>query len=499
MNTDLPSPLSGKHKYQIIDYDGKKGVYLAKVQDTGEYVSVRTLSRRAGREFTARFQRDAEALNSIESSHVVKIRDFGVAGEYLFIVMENLQGKSLREILDEKGPLDEIEVARIGSQLARALKDIAAHKMVHQRIRPHNILYMAGGEIKLWDFGVAQSLQFAQYTHGELPEEDAYLAPEQVDATGSTVDIRADIYAVGAVMYELLTRHTPFQADTRLQLGVKIVTTDPIPLRRYRNDILQPLEAVVSRCLAKRPEERYQNPGELLQALQATGIQEYRTREEFLFAQARKAWDNDDWKLALDLSEQLLQRAPHFSGAQDLHTQAQHRQQEEKKRNLDRLYATAIQAAQEREYDRARTICQQILRIDSTFKAAGDLIDRMERSQDRAVLIGAQDARYVVPGTGVLIGRPDSKRNIVPQVDLSREPLGNTVSRQHAHVTCIAGQWFIESLPATNTTRVGLDELQPKVRRPLADGDEIQLGGVKLVFRIVSTSSIGQAPTEERP
>ncbi len=496
INADLPSPLVGKHQYHIVHYDEKKGVYLARVQDTGEYVSVRAISRRAAREFTARFQRDAENLSKIESPNVVQIRDFGATGEYLFIVMENLQGKSLKELLDEKGPLDEIEVARIGEQLAKVLGAIAGRKMVHQRIRPQNILYTAVGEIKLWDFGVAQSLQFAQYTRAELPEEDAYLAPEQVDSGGNTVDIRADIYAVGAVMYELLTRHAPFEADNRLQLGVKIMTTDPIPLRRYRNDILQPLEAVILRCLAKRPEARYQSPAELLGALQATGLQDHKTREDFLFAQARRAWDNDDWKLALDLSEQLLQRAPHFPGAQDLRAQAENRRQEEKKQNLESLYATAVQAAQEREYDRARTICQQILYHDPTFKAAGDLIDRMERSQDRAVLVGAQDAQYVIPGAGALIGRPDSKRNILPQVDLSREPLGNTVSRQHARITCMAGQWFIESLSATNPTQVGFNELQAQARAPLTDGAQIQLGGVKLVFHIISTSSAGPTPLE---
>jgi hypothetical protein len=291
-------------------------------------------------------------------------------------------------------------------------------------------------------------------------------------------------------MYELLTRHAPFQADNRLQLGVKIVTTDPIPLRRYRNDILQPLEAVILRCLAKRPDARYQSPAELLGALKATGLQDCKTREDFLFSQARQAWDNDDWALALNLSEQLLQRAPQFPGAQDLRTQAENRRQEEKRRNLESLYTTAVQAAQEREYDRARTICQQILRLDPTFISASDLIERMERSQDRAVLIGAQEAQYVVPGTGALIGRPDPKRNIVPQVDLSREPLGTTVSRQHAQITCVAGQWLIESLPATNSTQVGHEVVLPGTQKPLTDGDEVQFGGVKLNFRIVSTSSV---------
>jgi hypothetical protein len=221
-------------------------------------------------EFLARFKREARAVAALRHPNVVQVFDFDAQGDMYYMVMELLEGDSLRTRLNDYRARGERvpwgEMSRILLDVLAGLGYAHSEGMIHRDVKPANILLTRRGQAVLTDFGIAQIVGGTQYTvSGALMGTLNYMAPEQ--GLEGHCDIRSDIYSLGIVLYEILTGEPPFDAETPLAILMKHVN-DPLPLPRQSDpSIPVPFERVVLKALAKRPGDRYQSAEEMARAL----------------------------------------------------------------------------------------------------------------------------------------------------------------------------------------------------------------------------------------
>jgi beta-lactam-binding protein with PASTA domain/predicted Ser/Thr protein kinase len=258
-------------RYEIQGVLGQGG--MAKVfkgRDTvlGREVAVKVLSPQfvTDAQFVTRFRREAQAAAALNHPNIVSVFDTGDQGDIHYIVMEYVEGRTLRDAIRSDGPLMPERAAEIADAVAKALS--AAHEkgLVHRDIKPGNIMITNGGEVKVMDFGIARTATGDTLTQtAAVLGTASYLSPEQ--AQGEPVDPRSDIYSLGCVLYEMLTGRPPFTGDSPVAIAYKHVRDDPVPPSRLNGDIPRDLEAVVMKSMAKNPANRYQTADELRQDL----------------------------------------------------------------------------------------------------------------------------------------------------------------------------------------------------------------------------------------
>jgi serine/threonine protein kinase len=283
----LPTSLEGQTlgKYRVLEPLGRGGmarVYRAYHPQLDRYVAVKVLRSDLvdDEEFLARFRREAQAVAVLRHPNIVQVYDFDVQDGTYYMVMELLEGDTLKARLNDYRVHDESmpwgDIVRIILDVLDGLAYAHSEGMTHRDVKPANILLTRRGEAVITDFGIAQIVGATQHTAaGALMGTLNYIAPEQ--GLEGQSDARSDIYSLGIVLYEMLTQRTPFDADTPLAILMKHLR-DPLPLPRQVNpDIPEPLERVVLKALAKGPEDRYQSAEEMAQALrtavEASGIE----------------------------------------------------------------------------------------------------------------------------------------------------------------------------------------------------------------------------------
>ncbi len=229
-------------------------------------------------EAVARFLREARAAAKLKSEHAAKVLDVGLLESGVpYMVMELLEGADLAQALAERGPLPVEVAADWIAQACEAVAEAHAAGIVHRDLKPQN-LFLArtvGGavKVKVLDFGVAKSAQTMAVGPGALTHTRAmlgsplYMAPEQMRSARG-VDCRADVWALGVVLFELLTQRMPFEAETLPDLCLKVVGDAPLSLSQFRSDIPDALARVVEHCLEKDAESRYANAADLASALE---------------------------------------------------------------------------------------------------------------------------------------------------------------------------------------------------------------------------------------
>jgi serine/threonine protein kinase len=264
-------------KYKVLEKLGSGGmgsVFLAEHKLMRRRVAVKVLPTAKAEDPSSleRFYREARAVAALDHPNIVRAYDIDQDDKLHFLVMEYVDGASLQEIVKRSGPLDPVRAAHYIRQSALGLQH--AHEsagLVHRDVKPGNILVDRTGTVKVLDMGLArffhdeEDILTKKYDENVLGTAD-YLAPEQA-LDSHTVDIRADIYSLGATFYFCLTGKTPFTEGTVAQKLIWHQTKHPRPVRSFRTDVPEELVAVIERMMAKDPAQRYQTPLEVVEAL----------------------------------------------------------------------------------------------------------------------------------------------------------------------------------------------------------------------------------------
>lgn len=260
-------------RYQIVSELGRGSmgiVYRGFDPIINRTVAIKTmltegLSPQEFQEYKARFQREAQAAGILAHPNIITIYDFGEDAGILYLAMEFLEGKSLEKVVQEQNVLPVETILPIYDQACGALDHAHVHKIVHRDIKPANIMILQNGTVKVTDFGIAKMMSTGMTQAGMILGTPNYMSPEQVK--GRQIDGRSDIFSLGVILYELITGEKPFFGQNITTVIYKIVNENPISPRELDSTIHPGLSFVISKALAKSPDERYQTCRELAEDL----------------------------------------------------------------------------------------------------------------------------------------------------------------------------------------------------------------------------------------
>ena len=250
--------LDGRYALEaLVGSGGMADVYRAKDQLLERTVAVKILHQQYENdtEFITRFQREAKAAARITHPNIVNVYDVGVAEGRHYIVMEYVPGRTLKERIKEEGPVPVPQALQIARQIAGALAQAHANNLVHCDIKPHNILVMPDGNVKVADFGIARAVTESTMTYNDnIMGSVHYFSPEQ--ARGTMITPKSDVYSLGVLLYEMLSGRIPFDGNTAVSIARKHLEEDPQPLHMIVPGIPPVVEALVTRMMAKDPAQR---------------------------------------------------------------------------------------------------------------------------------------------------------------------------------------------------------------------------------------------------
>lgn len=260
------------NRYRIIDKIGVGGmadVYRGEDTLLGRPVAIKILHANFANddEFVSRFKREAQAAGKLNHPNIVNMYDVGFDQDLHYIIMEYVDGKTLKEYITEKGRLSIDEAVKFTIAIGEGLEHAHAMGIVHCDIKPHNVIITRTGRVKVTDFGIARAMNSTNtvmYTNSIMGSAH-YLSPEQ--ASGKTIDGSTDIYSLGVVLYEMLSGKVPFEGETPIAVALKHVREKVIPPTRYNPSIPPLLESVVLKALSKDPKDRFESISDMMSDL----------------------------------------------------------------------------------------------------------------------------------------------------------------------------------------------------------------------------------------
>ncbi|MBQ3510161.1 MAG: Stk1 family PASTA domain-containing Ser/Thr kinase [Peptococcaceae bacterium] len=259
------------NRYELLDKIGTGGmavVYRAYDTSLDRTVAIKLLRDEYADdpEFARRFQKEAQAVARLSHQNIVNIYDYGESDGMAYLVMEYVQGHTLKEIISRTGPLPVNLAIDYGIQLCYGMAQAHDHDIIHKDIKPHNVMVDANHTVKITDFGIAQAMNNLTITHNKgILGSAHYFSPEQ--ARGDQVDFETDIYSLGIVMYEMLTGKVPFTGDNPVSVALKHMQDKPQSLMQQRSDIPIELERIIFKALEKKPSYRFKSMQEMADAL----------------------------------------------------------------------------------------------------------------------------------------------------------------------------------------------------------------------------------------
>ena len=262
-------------RYEIIGELGQGAmgiVYKAKDPLIDRTVAIKTISLNLAleekEEYEARFYQEAKAAGRLNHPNIVTIYDVGKSGDIAYIAMEFLQGRELRDVLNEEPLLPIDHVLDIVVQVAQGLAYAHEHDIVHRDVKPANIMVVRDGHVQITDFGIARMASTSVRTQaGMVLGSPKYMSPEQV--MGKQIDQRSDIFSLGVMLYEMLTGQVPFNGENINAIMYQIMNAVPTPLNALNPAVPDMLNFIVAKALAKAPDDRYCDAGEFAEDLRA--------------------------------------------------------------------------------------------------------------------------------------------------------------------------------------------------------------------------------------
>ena len=271
MDKYIGKKLDGRYEItELIGVGGMADVYKATDTEDNKTVAVKILKREYGEndEFLRRFRNESKTVASLSHPNIVKVYDVGFSDKLQFMVMEYIDGITLKEYIENERVLTWKDSVHFIIQVLRALQHAHDKGIVHRDIKPQNIMLFTDGTIKVMDFGIAKSAREQAYTATDQAIGTVYyISPEQ--ARGDEVDEKSDIYSVGVMFYEMLTGQKPFDADEPVSIAVMHINNTPRRPRALNPDIPAGLEEIILRAMEKDPEDRYQTAADMIKDIES--------------------------------------------------------------------------------------------------------------------------------------------------------------------------------------------------------------------------------------
>lgn len=261
--------LDGRYEIQeMIGEGGMALVYRARDERLNRDVAVKIMREEmaADDDFRRRFCAESQAVAMLSHPNIVAVFDVSHSDELEYIVMELINGITLKQYMDKRGILSWKETVHFSKQIARALGHAHERGIIHRDIKPHNIMLLRDGTIKVADFGIAALENELHETDGQAIGSIHYIAPEQ--ARGEYPDARSDIYSLGVAMYEMVTGAIPYTGETLGEIAIKHMNAEPTPMHELNPELPEDLEKIIQRAMMQKKELRYQSAAELADDLE---------------------------------------------------------------------------------------------------------------------------------------------------------------------------------------------------------------------------------------
>lgn len=493
-------------------------LYLVQARQSGQFFMIKTLDQNEYK-LEQWLRREGKVLASVYSPYIVQLCDIGQVDGHVFLVMELVHGRLLSDWQSDQNHIDEFTAIQFLRQMAQALKDSDFRGIVHQSIGPDSIFICPpfnGRDmltLKLWDFGLASVRRSARVSEpGQVGVRLGFWAPEKVNyEPGNTpIDVRTDIYGAGAIIYWLLTRVAPYEAENPGRLVMKIAdhTMQPAPLQELRPDLSRDFIRLIQDCLEKGLNKRIASPQALMNRLDV--LAPTSDQLNFLYHQAMQAAKREQWQEVLEWAEEAKDKTGGAILFQELVRQAKQRLEQELVDSIHNSLYNARDLLERGELQKAEL---KIRRLEETVAQRPDLAEKLNLAQASeelyrnlqakqgfkpALLVsfstngdtkGAQGHTYPLVKPTHKIGRPVDEHvdplQDLDLIDMSAEPKGLTVSRTQAWLHFRNGDWWLKTdLQATNQTLINKHVVAGDLEHKLSDQDILTMGDVTLQFRL---------------
>ena len=257
--------------------------------------------------FVRRFRREAQSASLLNHPNIVQIYDVGEDEGNFYIVMEYINGQTLKQIIKKRKRLSISETIDIMCQLTDGLSSAHDSYIIHRDIKPQNIMILDDGMVKITDFGIAMAVNASDLTQtNSVMGSVHYLPPEQASGRGST--IKSDIYSLGIMLYEMLAGTMPFRGETAVEIAMKHLKTPMPSIRKIRDDVPQSLENIILKAAAKNPKNRYNNVRELYEDLKTCLDEQRKDEKRIVFKYPENEYDNENTVVTNNLKDEIKKK-----------------------------------------------------------------------------------------------------------------------------------------------------------------------------------------------